>query len=65
MSFKNNLGEGSSKKKSILPRFPNKPEALVTFDRLEERKLQLEEYLQNLLNIFVYRNHEETVCTYF
>lgn len=48
-----------SKKK--LPRFPNRPEPLVTVESMPVRIRQLEEYLYNLLNISVYRNHHETV----
>lgn len=48
-----------SKKK--LPRFPNKPESLVTVESMPTRIKQLEEYLYNLLNISVYRNHHDTV----
>lgn len=48
-----------SKKK--LPRFPNRPEPLVTVESMPIRIMQLEEYLYNLLNISVYRNHHDTV----
>ncbi|KAL5287281.1 Pld family protein [Megaselia abdita] len=48
-----------SKKK--LPRFPNKPESLVTVESMPIRIAQLEEYLYNLLNISVYRNHHDTL----
>lgn len=49
------------KKKRKLPRFPNRPESLVTFESMPLRIRQLEEYLYNLLNISLYRNHHETV----
>lgn len=49
------------RKKSALPRFPLKPDSLVSFDAIPERKRQLEEYLYNLLNISLYRNHQDTV----
>lgn len=52
-----------SKKK--LPRFPNKPESLVTVEAIPVRIGQLEEYLYNLLNISVYRNHHDTVSLSF
>lgn len=63
-SFKNNIGEENGQRKGHLPRFPSKPEALVPFEQLDERKQQLEQYLNNLLKIVVYRNHEETVNFY-
>jgi phospholipase D1/2 len=37
------------------------PEALVPYENIEERIKQLEQYLQNLLQISLYRNHHETV----
>ncbi|XP_055838455.1 phospholipase D1-like isoform X2 [Episyrphus balteatus] len=49
------------KKKRKLPRFPNRPESLVTAESMETRKQELEEYLSNLLNISLYRCHHETV----
>jgi hypothetical protein len=44
-------------------RFPSKPETLVPYENIEERMKQLEQYLQNLLRIGLYRNHHETVST--
>lgn len=49
------------KKKRKLPRFPNRPESLITVESLPMRIKQLEDYLYNLLNISLYRNHHETV----
>ncbi|XP_026745691.1 phospholipase D2 isoform X1 [Trichoplusia ni] len=49
------------KRKGALPRFPKKPEVMVTYDGIQLRMKQLEEYLYNLLNISIYRNHHETV----
>jgi len=49
------------KKKRKLPRFPNRPESLVTVENLTVRIKQLEDYLYNLLNISLYRSHHETV----
>ncbi|XP_049865149.1 phospholipase D2 isoform X2 [Pectinophora gossypiella] len=49
------------KRKGALPRFPRKPEVMVTYDGIQLRMKQLEEYLFNLLNISIYRNHHETV----
>lgn len=60
-SFKNNAEQRKGKRKGALPRFPSKPDALVPFENLETRKKQLEDYLTNLLNIVIYRNHQETV----
>ncbi|EDW33268.1 GL20348 [Drosophila persimilis] len=48
------------KKKKKLPRFPNRPESLVTVENLGVRIKQLEDYLYNLLNISLYRSHHET-----
>ncbi|XP_016989766.2 phospholipase D2 isoform X1 [Drosophila rhopaloa] len=49
------------KKKRKLPRFPNRPESLVTVENLTVRIKQLEDYLYNLLNISLYRSHHETL----
>uniref|UniRef100_A0A2A4JXB6 Phospholipase n=1 Tax=Heliothis virescens TaxID=7102 RepID=A0A2A4JXB6_HELVI len=49
------------KRKGALPRFPKKPEVMVTYEGIQLRMKQLEEYLYNLLNISIYRNHHETV----
>uniref|UniRef100_A0A8W7P8G3 Phospholipase n=2 Tax=Anopheles coluzzii TaxID=1518534 RepID=A0A8W7P8G3_ANOCL len=48
-------------KKSALPRFPLKPDSLVSFDAIPQRIKQLEEYLYNLLNISLYRNFHGTI----
>lgn len=50
-----------NKNKESLPRFPNTPDALVPYENIEQRIKQLESYLQNLLQISLYRNHHETV----
>lgn len=49
------------KKKGALPRFPNKPDSLVPVESVPMRRKQLRDYLYNLLNINLYRNHHETV----
>lgn len=49
------------KKKGALPRFPNKPDALVPFESIPVRIRQLEKYLFNLLSISLYREHHDTV----
>ncbi|XP_055383297.1 phospholipase D2 isoform X2 [Condylostylus longicornis] len=51
----------TKKSKKKLPRFPNRPETLITVESLPTRIKQLEEYLYNLLNISLYRNHHETI----
>ncbi|KOB76440.1 Phospholipase D1, partial [Operophtera brumata] len=48
-------------RKGALPRFPKKPEVMITYEGIQLRMHQLEEYLYNLLNISIYRNHHETV----
>lgn len=49
------------KKTGALPRFPNKPDALVPFESLHNRMKQLEDYLRNLLAISFYRYHTDTI----
>lgn len=49
------------RKKGALPRFPNKPDSLVPVESVPMRRKQLRDYLYNLLNINLYRNHHETV----
>lgn len=39
------------------------PEALVPYENIGHRIEQLQEYLQNLLQIDLYRDHHETVST--
>lgn len=56
-----NSNTSSGKKKRKLPRFPNRPETLVTVEALPTRIKQLEDYLYNLLNISLYKNHQETI----
>ncbi|XP_018573262.1 phospholipase D2 isoform X1 [Anoplophora glabripennis] len=61
-SFKENAPVSpKGKRKSALPRFPKKPEILVSFDRLGNRMKQIESYLNNLLSITIYRNHPATI----
>ncbi|GFR10586.1 phospholipase D1 [Trichonephila clavata] len=47
--------------RSRLPRFPKRPDALLTSDKISLRAEQLEEYLKNVLRIPLYRNHHETM----
>lgn len=49
------------KKKGSLPRFPKRPDMLMTADQIPARIQQLEKYLYNLLNITLYRNHHDTI----
>nr|QDR51023.1 Phospholipase D [Manduca sexta] len=49
------------KRRGALPRFPKKPEVMITYEGIQLRMKLLEEYLYNLLNISIYRNHHETV----
>lgn len=49
------------KKKGSLPRFPKRPDIMLTADQIPSRILQLEKYLYNLLNITLYRNHHDTI----
>lgn len=44
-----------------LAAFPNKPEALVPVEDLEQRQQQLEQYLQSVLAVPLYRDHEDTL----
>ncbi|XP_044253873.1 phospholipase D1 isoform X2 [Tribolium madens] len=61
-SFKMNVPEaGRGKRKAALPRFPKKPEILVPYEKLGDRIKQLENYLNNLLSINIYRNHPATI----
>ncbi|KAJ3657730.1 hypothetical protein Zmor_009514 [Zophobas morio] len=61
-SFKMNVPKaGKGKRKAALPRFPKKPEILVAYEKLGDRIKQLENYLNNLLSINIYRNHPATI----
>ncbi|KAF5302244.1 hypothetical protein FQA39_LY10283 [Lamprigera yunnana] len=61
-NFKNNaVVSKSGKSKGALPRFPNKPEMLIPHEQLPNRIKQLQDYLNNLLRISIYRNHPETI----
>lgn len=57
----NKRNSKKKKKKGALPRFPNKPDSLVPVESVPLRCQQLRDYLYNLLNINLYRNHHETV----
>nr|XP_003701686.1 PREDICTED: phospholipase D2-like [Megachile rotundata]XP_012136910.1 PREDICTED: phospholipase D2-like [Megachile rotundata] len=58
-----NLQDGKENgcRKGALPCFPNKPECLVSYDQLEQRKKAIEEYLNNLLTIQIYLRRPETI----
>lgn len=51
----------TKKKKGSLPRFPKRPDTLISADQIPVRVKQLEKYLYNLLNIPIYRNHYDTI----
>ncbi|XP_064490341.1 phospholipase D2-like isoform X2 [Ornithodoros turicata] len=44
-----------------LPRFPKKPESLLSHEEVKQRAQQLEAYLQNLLQVPSYRSHPDTM----
>ncbi|XP_057670646.1 phospholipase D2 [Diorhabda carinulata] len=61
-SVKQNVKKTTSgKRKMALPRFPKKPEVLVSYERIGNRMKQIESYLNNLLSIPIYRNHSATI----
>ncbi|CAG9767038.1 unnamed protein product [Ceutorhynchus assimilis] len=49
------------KRKAALPRFPNKPEILVAYEKIPNRMKQLQDYLNNLVSIPIYKNHQATL----
>ncbi|KAG5673566.1 hypothetical protein PVAND_003604 [Polypedilum vanderplanki] len=49
------------RKKGSLPRFPKRPDTLISTDQIPIRIKQLENYLYNLLNITLYRHHHDTI----
>lgn len=49
-------------RRGALPRFPNKPDILVPHEQLGHRMRVLEEYLENLLKIDIYKRHPETIA---
>lgn len=51
----------TKKRKGQLPRFPKRPDTLISSDQIPERIKHLEKYLYNLLNITLYRNHHDTI----
>lgn len=61
IEFRKSIRQQKSESKETLPRFPMKPEALVPVNKIPHRMFQLEKYLQNLLNITLYRSHHELV----
>ncbi|KAH1027619.1 hypothetical protein HUJ05_001096 [Dendroctonus ponderosae] len=61
-TFKENVPKNKKgKRKAALPRFPNKPEILVTYEKIPNRMKQIQDYLNNLVSIFIYRNHPDTL----
>lgn len=57
----NKKKQKKKKKRGSLPRFPKRPDTLISVDQIPARIKQLENYLYNLLNITLYRNHHETI----
>ena len=61
----NESSDGNKKKrktkKGSLPRFPKRPDTLISADQIPTRIKQLEKYLYNLLNIGLYRDHYDTI----
>lgn len=51
----------SNHNKQALPRFPKKPDSMLHQDQVEQRRQQLERYLQAVLSNELYRNHPEAV----
>lgn len=51
----------SKRKRDALPRFPKRPDTLISVDQIPMRIKQLEKYLYNLLNVPLYRNHHDTI----
>lgn len=51
----------TKKVKGSLPRFPQRPDTLISADQIPARIKQLENYLYNLLSISLYRNHYDTI----
>lgn len=52
---------GAAKKVQVLPKFPIKPEPLVTNEKLNRRAQQLEKYLNTVLKSTLFRNYHETL----
>lgn len=52
------------KNKGSLPRFPKRPDALIPVELIPTRIKQLEKYLENLLNISLYRTHHDLVSQF-
>ncbi|XP_070504074.1 phospholipase D1-like isoform X4 [Chironomus tepperi] len=57
----NKKKQKKKRKKGSLPRFPKRPDTLLSVDQIPSRIKQLENYLYNLLNITLYRNHHDTI----
>uniref|UniRef100_A0AAR2JT01 Phospholipase n=1 Tax=Pygocentrus nattereri TaxID=42514 RepID=A0AAR2JT01_PYGNA len=47
-----------------MPTLPRRPDALVKEEQLISRKMQLEDYLKNILKRLLYRNHPATVSQF-
>lgn len=60
-SSSNKQKRKTKKVKGSLPRFPQRPDTLISTDQIPARIKQLENYLYNLLSISLYRNHYDTI----
>ncbi|KAL1509537.1 hypothetical protein ABEB36_004252 [Hypothenemus hampei] len=61
-TFKENVPKNQKgKRKGEVPRFPNKPEILIAFEKIPNRMKQIQDYLNNLLSIVIYKNHPATL----
>ncbi|XP_058805785.1 phospholipase D2 isoform X2 [Phymastichus coffea] len=60
-SFKSMAHDSGTKRRGALPRFPNRPEVLVPHEHLSRRMRSLEQYLDTLLQIDIYKRHPETI----
>lgn len=47
---------------NLFYRFPNRPDVLVPYEQLNDRMKALENYLNNLIKMDIYKHHPETVC---
>ncbi|XP_031782606.1 phospholipase D2 isoform X2 [Nasonia vitripennis] len=53
--------KGKKRRRGALPRFPNRPDVLIPHEYLSHRMKALEEYLDTLLKIEIYKRHPETI----
>ncbi|XP_023246744.1 phospholipase D2-like [Copidosoma floridanum] len=60
MASENKYNKEKKRRRGALPRFPSRPEVLVPHEYLNHRMAALEEYLDTLLKIEIYKRHPET-----